>query len=64
MAHTLTQEVLLESWLKKQKQGVDLPRRKPPTGHHKHKNPKWSDDTWFEKRFGDPDYYHRIKGLN
>jgi hypothetical protein len=50
--------------LQERKERVDLPRRTPPTGHQKHENPKWSDDPWFEKWYGDPDYYHRIRGLN
>ena len=34
-----------------------------PGSHEKYQNPKWSDDTWFEKRYGDPGYYSRVKGL-
>ena len=45
--------------MKKRKEPVALRRRKPPD-----QNPKWSDDLWFEKKYGDPDYYTRIKGLN
>ena len=59
-----TQEVRQEHWLKKDKEPVDLRKRKPPGGHEKHQNPKWSNDRWFEKRYGDPDYYSRVKGLN
>lgn len=61
MPPTPTQNSLLENWSKKL---VDLRKRKPPGGHEKNQNPKWSDDRWFEKRFGDPHYYSRIKGLN
>jgi hypothetical protein len=61
MPLTPTQKSLLESWAK---EPVDLRKRKPPGGHEKHQNPKWSNDRWFEKRYGDPDYYSRVKGLN
>jgi hypothetical protein len=61
---TPTQESFLATWLKKQKQPVNLPRRKAPTVHQRDQNPKWNDDTWFEERHGDPDYYTRVKGLN
>jgi hypothetical protein len=56
-----TQKSLLEDWLKKP---VDLPKRKPPCAHPINQNPKWSDDKWFEKKYGDPDYYKRVRGLN
>jgi hypothetical protein len=46
------------------KEPVASRKRKPPAGHEKNQNPKWSDDRWFEKRYGDPDYYSRVKGLN
>jgi hypothetical protein len=58
------QESLLEDWLKKRKGPVALRRPKPPVGHHKVENPKWNDDTWFEKRYGDPEYYSRVRGLS
>jgi hypothetical protein len=58
---TPTQKSLLENWSKKP---VDSRKRKPPGGQEKNQNPKWSDDRWFEKRYGDPDYYIRVKGLN
>jgi hypothetical protein len=48
----------------KRKEPVDLRRRQPPARYQKVQNPKWTDDAWFEKRYGDPDYYSRIKGLN
>jgi hypothetical protein len=35
-----------------------------PTSIQKHQNPKWKNDEWFEKQYGDPDYYKRIKGLD
>lgn len=50
--------------LQEQKEAVDRARRKPPSGHQRNENPKWSDDSRFELRYGDPEYYHRIKGLN
>ncbi len=56
-----TQHPLLEKW---SKGPVDLRKRKPPSARQINQNPKWSDDTWFEKRYGDPDYYSRVKGLN
>lgn len=59
-----TMSVAGQHALQERKESLDLPRRKLPTGHQKHENPKWSDDSWFEKRYGDPDYYYRIKGLN
>ena len=34
-----------------------------PASHKIYQNPKWNDDTWFEKRYGDPGYYTRVKGL-
>ena len=55
------EETFLEKWLKKRKELV-APRRRPLTDQ-KNQNPKWTDDTWFEKKYGDPDYYTRIKGL-
>lgn len=59
-----TISVASQHGLQEQEEAVDRARRKPPTGHQRHENPKWSDDSWFEKRYGDPDYYRRIKGLN
>ena len=41
----------------------DLRKRKPPSPRQINQNPKWNDDRWFEKRYGDPDYYSRVKGL-
>ncbi|MFY9727056.1 MAG: hypothetical protein WB579_08830 [Bryobacteraceae bacterium] len=61
MPLTPTQNSLLENW---SKEPVDLRRRKSPAEQRKGQNPKWTDDTWFEKRYGDPDYYSRVKGLN
>jgi hypothetical protein len=58
-----TQKSLLENWLKERKEPVDLRRRKLPAGQ-KVQNPKWTDDAWFEKRYGDPGYYSRVKGLS
>ena len=43
---------------------VELPRRQAPTRYQKVQNPKWTDDAWFEKRYGDPEYYTRVKGLS
>jgi len=34
-----------------------------PVDHRRNQNPKWTNDTWFEKRYGDPNYYSRVKGL-
>ena len=58
---TPTQESLLEHWLKKP---VAPPKSTPPARHRESGNPKWDDDTWFEGRYGDPDYYTRVKGLS
>ena len=58
---TPTQKSLLEN---SSKEPVDLRKRKPPGARQINQNPKWSDDRWFEKRYGDPDYYSRVKGLN
>ena|ERR1017187_1254589 len=54
-----TQESLLEDWLKKPN---DLRKRKSPSAHQTDKNPKWTDDAGFEKRYGDPNYYTRVRG--
>lgn len=51
------------SCLGKRKEAADRQRCQVPAGHRKNQNPKWSDDMWFEKRYGDPGYYSRIKGL-
>lgn len=61
MPLTPTQKSLLENW---SKGPVASRKHKPPSGHEKNQNPKWSDDRWFEKRYGDPNYYSRVKGLN
>jgi hypothetical protein len=58
---TPTQNSLLENWSKGL---VDLRKRKPSSARQINQNPKWSDEKWFEKRHGDPDYYSRVKGLN
>ena len=34
-----------------------------PASQKKCQNPKWNDDSWFERRYGDPGYYSRVKGL-
>jgi len=54
-----TQEVVLEDWLKKP---IDL-KRKSPGAHQTDKDAKWTDDAGFEKRYGDPEYYKRVNGL-
>jgi hypothetical protein len=54
----------LANWLKKTKEPTGLLSRKSPYKPHKDANPKWSDDAWFEKRYGDPNYYTRVKGLS
>jgi len=64
MPLTPIQESFLNNWLKRRKGPVALPRRQPTLRDQKNQNPKWSDDTWFEKKYGDPDYYKRIKGLD
>lgn len=67
MALTPEQEAFLEQWLKRRASGKELggpQRRKPSAKNLKKQNPKWSADSWFEARYGDPDYYDRIKGLN
>jgi hypothetical protein len=48
----------------KRQEPIDLRRGRPPARHQKVQNPKWTDDAWFEKRYGDPDYYNRIQGLS
>jgi hypothetical protein len=53
----------LENGLEKLKEPADPLRDKPPAGHQKGQNLKWSDDARFRERFGDPEYYNRIKGL-
>jgi len=58
------QESFLESWLKKRSEPIDPKRRKLHSTGQKSPNPKWNDDAWFEKEYGDPDYYKRIKGLD
>jgi hypothetical protein len=59
-----TPEFFLKQWLKKRSQRADLQRSKTPSGNRNEANPKWNDDKWFEKKYGDPDYYKRVKGLN
>jgi hypothetical protein len=63
---TSTQEEFLARWLKKQKGPRALRNYTPPSPSSikKEPNPKWNDDEGFEKQFGDPDYYKRIKGLD
>ena len=63
MQLTPTQESFMEGWLKKRREPAVLRKRKAPVGHQKAQNLKWTDDSWFEKRYGDPDYYKRVKGL-
>jgi hypothetical protein len=52
----------LERWLTKRQQPA-LPKRRTEGKAAKVQNPKWNDDKWFEQRYGDPDYYSRVKGL-
>ena len=59
-----TQEEFLARWLKKQKKPRAPRNRIPPSSSKQKTNPKWSDDRWFEKQYGDPDYYKRVKGLD
>ena len=64
MQLTPAQVLSAEDSLKKQKEPAVIQR---PIGLHrtyKQPSPKWLDDAWFEKRYGDPDYYNRIKGLS
>ena len=63
MSQTPLSDSFLEAWLKKHKAPRD-PAPKRPITHGNNTNPKWNDDAWFEKRYGDPDYYTRIKGLS
>ncbi len=62
MSHT-PQEAVLEDWLRKRNKNVFPLIRRSGDRNQKGQNPKWTDDKWFEERYGDPDYYHRIKGL-
>jgi hypothetical protein len=59
MTPSPSQEVALERWLRKR---YELAIQ-PPRTHRKNQNPKWNDDEWFEKKFGDPAYYNRVNGL-
>lgn len=47
-----------------QKEPVERPTSNPTCSNQKDRNPKWKDDEWFEKQYGDPDYYKRVKGLD
>jgi hypothetical protein len=62
MELTPTQEAFLKGWLKK-RNSPDLPKRKALGGNQKERSLKWNDDSWFENRYGDPDYYKRVNGL-
>jgi hypothetical protein len=69
MPLTPRQEAFLKHWLKKRNAPVNRRNGKPPVRDSKDPNPrdpnpKWSDDAGFEKRYGDPNYYNRIKGLD
>jgi len=57
-------ETTLESWLKKRRTPIVPLKRPSPGKPQKDPNPKWSDDGWFEKQYGDPHYYDRVKGLD
>ena len=59
-----TQESYLENWLKKRSAPVGMKKLKPQSTDRKGQNPKWNDDAWFEKRYGDPNYYKRIRGVS
>jgi hypothetical protein len=63
MSLTPIQEAFLAKWLKKHSGPTAMPTRKPRC-YKNAPNPKWNDDKWFEKQYGDPDYYKRIKGLD
>jgi hypothetical protein len=63
MPLTSTQEEFLARWLKKQKTPRAPRNHTPPSGSKNEPNPKWTDDVGFEKQFGDPGYYKRVKGL-
>jgi hypothetical protein len=63
MELTPTQESFVKGWLKRRKAPVDLPKRKALDGNQKKRSLKWNDDSWFENRYGDPDYYKRVNGL-
>ena len=65
MGLTSKQKAFLTRWLEKQKAPTAKRRNPtPPCGQQKVPNPKWTDDAWFEERYGDPAYYNRIKGLD
>ena len=57
---TPTQEAVPENLLTK---AADLPIGEPLDRHRKSQNLKWNDDSSFEERYGDPDYYTRVRGL-
>jgi hypothetical protein len=61
MRLTPIQKSLLENSLRQRKEAADLRKRQLPSGERKGQNPKWWDDAWFERKFGDPTYYTRIK---
>jgi len=61
---TPSQKSLLENWLNIRREPADLRERKSSAGQRKGQNPKWTNDTGFERRYGDPDYYNRVKGLD
>jgi hypothetical protein len=57
------QEKFIARWLEKQKSPHAARSRALAPGGKQKANPKWSDDNWFEKRYGDPGYYKKVKGL-
>jgi hypothetical protein len=46
------------------KKPVDLPKVKAPGRRQQRQELQWCDDKGFQERYGDPDYYTRIRGLN
>jgi hypothetical protein len=64
MPLTPAQNSFLEGWLKRRKRAVDLRRLKPQARPKKDQSPKWSDDMSFEKLYGDPHYYDRVRGVD
>jgi hypothetical protein len=64
MPLTPIQEVIFERWLRKRLEPVLPRKRQIPSKPKTNQNPKWTDDTWFEKRYGDPDITLGLKGFS
>jgi hypothetical protein len=63
MPLTPIQQITLERWLRKRLEPLASRKRQAPSKPKAGQNPKWNDDAWFEKRYGDPEYYTRVKGF-